>query len=161
MPAEHRQITFTLEEITRAVTDLMGHHGVLPAQGRISGLRITDAGDQVAAMVTVVMQDTNKVRELPLIAELLAAALIRLCREARIPLPRSAKKRLVRSGEGVAMHLNIPGVESAVSQKAPVDRLPAAAAAPPSPSPAGVPGAASAGDPSMPDWWSTMSRRGR
>lgn len=169
MPSEHRQITFALEEIREAVTDLMGHHGVLPGHTQIVGLRITEVGDRVGAMVSVVAKETGKTRELPLTEDLLGAALIRLCREAHIPLPRSAKKRLVRSGDGLSMHLNISGArkrhEKTAAGDAPPEptkvpqttgTAPATAASAAKPKTAAPPA-----DPTLPDYWSAMSRRGR
>ncbi len=170
MPSEHRQITFSLDEITRAVTDMMAHHGVLPVHSQITGLRITEVGEQVGAMVTVVTNETNKVRELPLTADLLGAALIRLCRDARIPLPKFAKKRLVCSGDGLAMHLNISGAptnavkaHAAQREPAPTTASHGAAAHPATaPSAAAKPKtSAPPADPALPDYWSAMSRRGR
>ena len=40
-------------------------------------------------------------------AEALGAALIRLCHAENIPLARKAQKRLVRSGDGLALHLDL------------------------------------------------------
>lgn len=161
MPFEHRQITFSLEEISRAVAALLTDKGMLPDHdSRIAGLRIVGTDDQLGGLVTVVMTDTSKVLELPLTAELLAAALIRYAREVRIPLPRVARKHLVRSADGLTMHLHISSDGGLGAPKAPSGRQPASPAAPVRPA-SGPMGIAPGADPTMPGWWSTMSRRSR
>lgn len=153
MPLEHRQITFTVEEITRAVAELMSHHGVLPANSKVVAVRVTEDDGKVSGLLSLLMPGSDKLRDLPLTSDLLGAALIRLCRQARIPLPRTSRKRLVRVGESLAMHLNFDAAEAMISPRAPVDKETATPAA------TRPKNNVFDNDPSVPDWWSNMSRR--
>ncbi|MGD9537972.1 MAG: hypothetical protein AB7P52_09900 [Alphaproteobacteria bacterium] len=139
MPSEHRQITFSTNEIIKAVTSLIEHRGTLP-YGTVSAVRITeDDKGRITGLVSLSTRRTKETRELKLNAEILGAALIRLCRAEGIPLPRPAKKRLVRAGDGLALYLDLKSVEPALPSNDPaVD-----------------------GDAAAPDWWAGLAHAQR
>ncbi len=106
MPSEHRQIVFSAQEIIAALVILRDETAILP-RGRISALKFLEDGEAIVGLVSIVAKAGRRASEQKVPAEVLGAALIRLCTAERIPLARKAKKRLVRSGEGLALHLDL------------------------------------------------------
>ena len=106
MPLEHREINFCNREVIAAILELNKEVRILKL-GNIVGLTVVDSAGVASAVVSHKTSAVGKVEELTVSAEILAAALIRQCRVERIPLPRSVRKRLVRAGDGLALHVDI------------------------------------------------------
>lgn len=118
MPTEQRQIQFSTQEIIAALVILSGERGLLP-RGRIETLKVVEVDAAIAAQLTIVSKGGTRRVEHVVSAEVLGAALIRLCDAEGIPLARKAKKRLERAGEGLALRLELgesqTGLSSSVS----------------------------------------------
>ena len=105
MPAEHREIIFSVPEITQALVMLNRELGILPV-GRIQSLKIAEKNGRIGAWFTITPKAGRKKVEHEVKATQLAV-LIRLCESEKIPLARKAAKRLARHGEGLALHLEL------------------------------------------------------
>ena len=106
MPQEHREIRFTLEEVTAAVANMVAVQGISPRDS-FRDVRIIGENGDISAIITIATKKEGETRDQPFPGALLCAALIRLCQVARIPLARKATKTLARAGDSVELHLDL------------------------------------------------------
>lgn len=106
MPSEHRQIIFSVHETIRALSRLASTRPLHPG-ANIVNLKVITAGNTVSGIGTMRPIDDEASFEVPVPAETIAAALIKLCVNQGIPLPRNADKRLAKAGDGIALHLDL------------------------------------------------------
>lgn len=111
MPSEHRQIVFSVPEIIAALVLLSGEKGIFP-RGRIDKLKVVEIDGVIAAHLSILSKSGTRTTEQTASAEVLGAALIRLCDAEGIPLARKAQKRLERAGDGLALHLSLNATQS-------------------------------------------------
>ena len=64
------------------------------------------------------MPEATESRRLPLNTDVLTAALIRMCREVLIPMPRGARKVLVRHESGLELHSSFDTAEATLEMPA-------------------------------------------
>jgi hypothetical protein len=113
---EHREVYFSTEAVISAVTALMVSNGT-PPRGFIARLRYVEGEGSVSAIATIMSTKYGRPQELSLSGEHLCAALIAACRAARVPLPRAAEKRLVISGNGLALHVDLYSSERSLNKR--------------------------------------------
>lgn len=105
--AENRQIIFSKMALLEAVLmQLKKLQQKIPV-GKIEGIDVQD-GDAVTATLRLRDLHTNKVHDLPVAPEVLAAGLIAFCADHRIPVPRRAAKSLRMIDGQVALILELP-----------------------------------------------------
>ena len=106
MPTEIRKLVFTTAELQ----DVMVNHclsGNIPLpDAPIEGIEVSNEPE---ATVTINFQaaDPAQPNALRLTREQVAAAIIRHCRDNRIPLPRQGKKLLQAQGDGLALMVKV------------------------------------------------------
>jgi hypothetical protein len=54
----------------------------------------------------------SQLQKIPISAEIMGAAMINYCRKVNVPLPRSAKKSLLVSGDNLVLVVNVPAQPS-------------------------------------------------
>lgn len=106
MIAERRQILFSPE----ALLDAVRLYGALPQQqdlpfGLVVSLTVKMAGTSPAMDVHVQQSGASQLRTVPLSGTKILAALILLCRNRHIPVPKQAKKSLAVEGQGLLLTL--------------------------------------------------------
>ena len=101
MASEFRQVVFENDELLQALEEHFGGPDERVPQG---GIRSAGIAADERNIDLVGKSDADRCRfSVP--AEHVAAALIGLCRKRGIPLPRSAKKYLVGSGDNLALRV--------------------------------------------------------
>lgn len=106
MPKEHREIWFSLDEVTAAVASLVAVQGISP-RDKFRGLRIIEENGDIVGIITIATKREGESREQALPGTLLCAALLRLGLLAKIPMPKKATKTLARAGDSLALHLDL------------------------------------------------------
>lgn len=106
MPLEHREIRFSVEEVTAAVASLVAAQGISP-RDRFRGLRLIEENGDISAIITIATRKEGETRDQPLPGAFLCAALLRLSLLAKLPMPRKASKTLVKAGDSLELHLDL------------------------------------------------------
>jgi len=102
MASEFRQLVFENDELLEALLEYFGNHDArVPRDGvRAAAIAADELNIELSGK-----GDSPQQQPLQLPAGDVAAALIGLCRKRGIPLPRSAKKYLVVSGDNLALRI--------------------------------------------------------
>jgi hypothetical protein len=101
-------------EIIAALVILSGGTDILP-RGRIDSLKVIEEGGVITGRVSIVSKAGRRSTAQTVSAEILGAALIRLCNAEGIPLARKAQKRLMCAGDGLAFHLDLDAAQTPLS----------------------------------------------
>jgi hypothetical protein len=102
MASEFRQLVFENDELLEALAEYLGaQDGRIPRDGIRSAAIAADEMN----IELIGKADSQQQRPFQMPAGDVAAALIGLCRRRGIPLPRSAKKYLVGSGDNLALRI--------------------------------------------------------
>ena len=111
MPSEFRRLLFSKQEVVEALTAHSARlNKPLPAGSVIKCELIAEP--EFAVQLTVQNNyegraDTGKRYEVSLAAPVVGAALLQFCIEKKIPMPKSAKKALQITGDGLVMTITL------------------------------------------------------
>lgn len=106
MVTEFRRLVFSSEELLNALEIFRAAKGAgLPA-GRIRQLTIVEE-PEIAARVRMDGQGEDETREVVVDDGMLAAVMINFCMGKKIPIPKAAKKTVVKAGNGLALSFSI------------------------------------------------------
>ncbi len=106
MTVEHRQIIFSRHETLYAIINFDAATHVLPA-GTIVDADVVERDGRVTVAVKISPNGDDAPTEITLTPSAACSALIAYCGIEGIPLPRKASKRLTRSGDGLALQLEL------------------------------------------------------
>jgi len=102
MASEFRQLVFENHELLEALAE---HFGAQDGRIPRDGIRSAAIAADEMSIELIGKNDSQQEKSIQLPAGDVAAALIGLCRRRGIPLPRSAKKYLVGSGDNLALRI--------------------------------------------------------
>ncbi len=119
---EHRQITFTVDQTIRALIAFDSKNGLFPKARPVS-VRVVENEGTASAVVTLTPGDGGDSFDVRIPPHLLAAAVIELCIHEGIPLPRSAKKRLVKSGDGVSLQMDLSAATTLITDVSDIEAM--------------------------------------
>ncbi|TVR99810.1 MAG: hypothetical protein EA406_02385 [Rhodospirillales bacterium] len=105
MPKELRKVTFSADELQAALVNHCLHAGKSMPRGRLERIELNKASKTMAVMHFDAGNANDS--ELLLTPEDVGAALIRFCKQQRIPLPRNARKGVQVEDDGVALMCNL------------------------------------------------------
>ncbi len=106
MTVEHRQIIFSRQEMLHAIVNFDAAMHVLP-DGTIVDANVVAHDGGVTVAVRISPNGDDAPSEVTLPPATACSALIAYCGIEGIPLPRKASKRLTRSGDGLALQLEL------------------------------------------------------
>lgn len=107
MPKEDRYITFTNEEVYKALHAMCVQKGIpIPVSSRITHIhRSQEESDAVIMLMENPI--SNELKQEKYKDDFLAAALMVFCRSFGIPLPKTAKKSIAIKGAKVVLRVQI------------------------------------------------------
>lgn len=106
MPTELRKIVFTKDEVWKAVVSHCMHAEIHMPNAPLEDVKVPKNMEPAVKLVFA-GDRPGTYKEVALGMPEVAAALIRYCREAKVPLPKHGKKILKSEGEGIAMMVNV------------------------------------------------------
>lgn len=106
MPSELRKIIFDKEEVRTAAVSYCLHAKVRMPQANIEDVIIDKDPNHMVTLKFSVNNPSDR-SVIPLSSDQMGAAIIRYCKEQRIPLPKKGKKILRCEGDGLAMMVNV------------------------------------------------------
>ncbi len=106
MTVEHRQIIFSRQETLFAIVNYDASEHVLP-DGTIVSADVIEHEGRITLAVKVSPNGDDAPSEITLTPAITCSALIAYCGLEGIPLPRKASKRLTRSGDGLALQIEL------------------------------------------------------
>ncbi|SRR5579885_3224526 len=110
MPAEIRYIVFSRDEATAAV-EAYGR-GTFPRFPSGPVLGIETIGDEAPSARVLIRERPTEFAQVDIPAQELLACMIRACRDARVPLPSRAPKRLCLVNGSLALAITLDGRRS-------------------------------------------------
>ncbi len=106
MVTEFRRLVFSTEELLNALEIFRADKGAgLPA-GRIRQVTIVE-DPAIGAKVRLTEHVSDDEQEVVVDGGMLAAVMINFCMGKKIPIPKAAKKTVVKAGEGLALSFSI------------------------------------------------------
>ena len=93
MITETRTLTFSDNTLIEAVNRHIGRKKIKVEPGRVEGIAYNADGD-IAVILTIAADDGRRIDK-RFDAEFIAAAMIRFCIDEKIPVPRTASKRVL------------------------------------------------------------------
>jgi len=104
---ETRRLVFARETLLDAI--LYGERAAAGwlSRAAVHGIAMRSGGDGVTVVVTAERDGRRDLVEVEFGPAQIAAAMIRYCRELRIPLPRSAQKVLELQGDGICLTFTV------------------------------------------------------
>ena len=106
MPTELREIAFRESEFFNAVRDYRLRRGEPLPVGSVLGIDLNE-DPSLSAIIRIGDDDGASIETIALQAESIAAALILLCINRKIPLPAHADKSVLKAGDNVILKINI------------------------------------------------------
>lgn len=106
MVTEFRRLVFTTEELLNALEIFRAEKGAGLPPGRIRQVTIVEE-PEICAHVRLTEHGSDDAQEVVVDAGMLAAVTINFCMGKKIPIPRAAKKTVVKAGEGLALSFSI------------------------------------------------------
>jgi len=113
MPAELRQIIFSRDEVSAALTAGRSGKTLALPPGDIAMVRIDGKADGPVS-VKVVPPDGGQAQTVRVTPDGLAGALVAWCRDTGVPIPQGARKSLLSMGDNVVLSLAIDAHENAL-----------------------------------------------
>jgi hypothetical protein len=108
---ELRHISFSKDALVMAVKLYYAATKKPLPSGVVEGCEIVAVPD---TQVEIMIRDdaASQLQKIPISAEIMGAAMINYCRKVNVPLPRSAKKSLLVSGDNLVLVVNVPAQPS-------------------------------------------------
>ncbi|NNE82914.1 MAG: hypothetical protein HKN28_02985 [Alphaproteobacteria bacterium] len=107
MVAEYRRLLFSSSELESAIVAFNREKSRKLPVGDIAVIEIVDEPNLRARIRIGNAYDSSQDQEVDLEAEYLVAAMLYHCRQQQIPVPKSPKKIVKRSDQGVEMSFSI------------------------------------------------------
>lgn len=106
MVMEFRRLVFAPAELARALEVIRSANASALPAGQIKEVVIVDE-PQVCVHVRMGVPGSTEECKVVVDVDVLAAAMLRFCMNSKIPIPRAAKKTVVRAGDGLALSFSI------------------------------------------------------
>lgn len=106
--SETRYITFPKDALFAAVKFLATASNQPLPHGKLESCEVCAEPD-IAVIIGIRDETTGELNQREFTAERLGAAMIAYCRQVGVPLPRSAEKSLVASGENLMLCVQVRG----------------------------------------------------